>query len=102
MDVSSGSSRNRLQKWVDSLAIDCDYEERHAVLYTQTPQGVEQLHTEKAAYDQLKIPGELSTSKNELPFPVSETLTLPNQAQFHPVKYINALVKEAQTPIGIP
>ncbi len=89
-------AREQIKKWVDSLSIDCDFEARHAVLYAQTPKGVDQLHTEKAAYDKLGILGELSTSKNELPFPVSETLTLPDQAQFHPVKYINALVKEAQ------
>jgi len=86
----------QIKKWIDALSIDCDYEERHAVLYAQTAKGVEKLHTEKAAYDQLQIPGELSTSKNELPFPVSETLTIHDQAQFHPVKYINGLVQEAQ------
>ncbi|WP_075619870.1 FAD-dependent oxidoreductase [Paenisporosarcina indica] len=86
----------QIKKWINELSIDCDFEERHAVLYAQTSKGVEQLHTEKSAYDKLGIPGELSTSKNELPFPVSETLTLPNQAQFHPVKYINRLVQEAQ------
>ena len=89
-------AREQIKQWVDSLSIDCDFEERHAVLYAETPEGVKKLHTEKAAYDQLEIPGELSTSNNELPFPVQETLTLPNQAQFHPVKYINKLVSEAQ------
>lgn len=89
-------AREQIQKWVQELSIDCDFEERHAVLYAQTSQGVAQLHTEKAAYDKLGIPGDLSTAIDELPFPVSETLSLPNQAQFHPVKYINALVKESQ------
>lgn len=86
----------QIKKWTETLSIDCDFEKRHAVLYAQTPEGVDLLHKEKEAYDQLGIPGELSTSKNELPFEVTETLTLLNQAQFHPVKYINALVKEAQ------
>lgn len=86
----------QIKDWIDTLSIDCDFEERHAVLYAQTPEGVEQLKKEKSAYEQLGIPGDLSTSKNELPFPVSETLTLPNQAQFHPVKYMYGLVKEAQ------
>ena len=89
-------ARTQIKNWVDSLSIDCDYEERHAVIYAQSPEGVQKLHTEKSAYDQLDIPGDLSISNNELPFEVSETLTLPGQAQFHPVKYINRLVQEAQ------
>ncbi len=86
----------QIKSWIQSLAIDCDFEERHAVLYAQSPEGVEQLNTEKAAYDKLGIPGELSISTQELPFSVSETLTLPNQGQFHPVKYLNGLIQEAQ------
>ncbi|MBW9235201.1 FAD-binding oxidoreductase, partial [Leptospira santarosai] len=65
-------AREQIQMWVDELSIDCDFEERDAVLYAQTTHGVDQLHTEKAAYDKLGIPGELSISMDELPFPVTE------------------------------
>ena len=93
---ANDQAREQIKTWIDELSIDCDYEVRDAVLYAQTPEGVKKLHTEKAAYVQLGIPGELSISNDELPFSVSETLTLPDQAQFHPVKYINRLVQESQ------
>jgi len=86
----------KVKELVKSLSIDCDLEERHAVIYAETEKGKNDLHLEKEAYDKLNIPGELSSEIPSLPFPVEETLSMLNQAQFHPVKYVSALVKEAQ------
>ncbi|MFX3673816.1 MAG: FAD-dependent oxidoreductase [Paenisporosarcina sp.] len=86
----------QVRKLVKSLSIDCDLEERQAVIYAETEEGKSVLHAEKEAYDKLDIPGDLSSAIPTLPFPVEETLSMLNQAQFHPVKYVSALVKEAQ------
>jgi glycine/D-amino acid oxidase-like deaminating enzyme/nitrite reductase/ring-hydroxylating ferredoxin subunit len=90
------SAIEKVRTLVKSLSIDCDLEERNAVLYAEFKDGETILHAEKEAYDKLDIPGELSSAIPKLPFPVKETLSMFNQAQFHPVKYVAALVKEAQ------
>jgi glycine/D-amino acid oxidase-like deaminating enzyme/nitrite reductase/ring-hydroxylating ferredoxin subunit len=81
---------------VQTLSINCDFEERDAVLYAEFEEGKQLLREEKQAYDTLEILGDLSSAIPSLPFSVEETLSMPNQAQFHPVKYVYALVEEAK------
>ncbi len=72
-------------------AIDCDFEERPAYLYTSTAPG--SLQTEWKAADSLGIPAKLTTATS-LPFPVAEALCFENQAQFHPLKFLRAISQE--------
>ncbi|MET1013865.1 MAG: FAD-dependent oxidoreductase [Paenisporosarcina sp.] len=85
-----------IRNLVQTLSIDCDLEDRDAVLYAEFEEGKQLLREEKQAYDTLEIPGDLSSAIPSLPFSVEETLSMPNQAQFHPVKYVVALVEEAK------
>src|SRR5699024_6368396 len=65
-----------------------------AYIFTNSDEYVPQLETEKKAYDQLDIPGELINSM-PLDIPVKSVLKMKNQAQFHPLKYLKVLVDEA-------
>ena len=85
-----------IRNLVQTLSIKCDIEERDAILYAEFEEGKQILREEKQAYDTLGIPGDLSSAIPSLPFSVEETLSMPNQAQFHPVKYVAALVDEAK------
>lgn len=85
-----------IRNLVQSLSIDCDLEQRDAILYAEFEEGKQVLREEKQAYDTLEIPGDLSSAIPSLPFSVEETLSMSNQAQFHPVKYVAALVEEAK------
>ncbi|MEN1969428.1 FAD-dependent oxidoreductase [Lentibacillus sp. N15] len=74
--------------------ISCEYQEEDAYLFTNASSYVEKLETEKKAYDQLGIPGEL-TDHMPLNLPIKSVLVMKDQAQFHPLKYLKALVEEA-------
>ena len=47
------------------------------------------------AYQQLGLDGRL-VDELDLPFPIEKALILENQAQFHPLKYLIALLHEVQ------
>ncbi|SFB08231.1 MULTISPECIES: FAD-dependent oxidoreductase [unclassified Bacillus (in: firmicutes)] len=79
---------------IQEHGIDCDFSEQDAFIYSTTEEYQSKLEKEYEAYQRLGIPGELSDS---IPFNISikNALSMKGQAQFHPLKYLTHLVKEA-------
>lgn len=73
--------------------IACDFSEEDAYIYTLEDESVPKLEKEWQAYQQLGIAGDL-LKQTELPFQVKQALVMYNQAQFHPTKFLRALVEE--------
>ncbi|WP_281658896.1 FAD-dependent oxidoreductase [Halobacillus sp. Cin3] len=82
-----------MKEWVDKYNIACDWAEEDAFLFATTSKGALKLDKEYEAYQKLDIPG---GTGNELPFSMDaeKTLRMRNQARFHPVKYLKAIVEE--------
>ncbi|MCA0985351.1 FAD-dependent oxidoreductase [Halobacillus yeomjeoni] len=82
-----------MKEWVDQYQIDCDWKNAEACIFSTTKQGAEKIRDEYEAYQTLNIPGRLLDS---LPFDVeaSEALCMDEQASFHPLKYLSALVDQ--------
>lgn len=76
----------------NSLQIDCDYKEQEAILYATTEAYESKLEKEAEAYEKLGIPGKLTT-ETVLDIPVKNALVMEGQVQFHPLKYLRALVQ---------
>lgn len=70
--------------------MDCDFEEKPAYVYSLDDR--EALETELRALEQLRAGAEFTESL-PLPFPTAGAVRLPNQAQFHPLKFVSALSK---------
>ncbi|KIL49607.1 FAD-dependent oxidoreductase [Jeotgalibacillus soli] len=70
---------------------DCDFETQDAWIYAESDASVPQLENEIKAYEQLKIPYRIEKS---LPFSIQSegSLVMENQGQFHPVKYLKAMM----------
>ncbi|WP_144552804.1 FAD-dependent oxidoreductase [Bacillus sp. X1(2014)] len=79
---------------VNEKGIDCDFSKQDAYIYAVTDEYKEKLVTEWEAYKRLNIDGAL---KDTIPFniEVKAALMMRNQAQFHPLKYLKALLDEA-------
>jgi len=79
---------------VNEKGIDCDFSKQDAYIYAVTDEYKEKLVTEWEAYKRLDIDGAL---KDTIPFDieVKAALMMRNQAQFHPLKYLKALLDEA-------
>lgn len=71
--------------------IDCDFEDCSAFVYTR--KHPEQLEEELAALTQVGLSARL-VPRLPLPFPVAGAVCLEGQAQFHPLKFLSAMVPD--------
>lgn len=71
---------------VEEDGIDCDFERKVALTYTQDPEKVQDIESEVEAARQLGLPASFVT-ETELPFEIQGAVRFDNQAQFHPRKF---------------
>ena len=73
-----------------SAHIDCDFEEKDNYVYSiDSPAKLDQ---ELKALDTLGLTGDF-TDRAPLPFHIAGAVKFPKQGQFHPLKFVNALVR---------
>ncbi len=77
---------------VQSLGMDCEFERRAAVIWCETDAMGRMLEEEAETARRLGLPSSYSRSL-ELPFATKGGARFDNQAQFHPVKYIDGLAE---------
>ncbi|WP_164668833.1 FAD-dependent oxidoreductase [Virgibacillus doumboii] len=87
-------AKKLIEDTIEKHDISCNYQTEDSFIYTNSEKYQSKLDTEKNAYDELDIPGELT---NDIPIglPVKAALKMKDQAQFHPLKYLKVLVDEA-------
>lgn len=73
--------------------IDCGFQRLPAYLYTKTEAGLQKLELERTAAKKAGIPAAV-VYETGLPFPVRAALKFERQAQFDPVRFLNALTPE--------
>jgi glycine/D-amino acid oxidase-like deaminating enzyme len=78
---------------VDELGIDCDWEETAAYTYAEDGTHTDELRHEADAAREAGLAAEY-VSDTELPYPVAGAVRVTGQAQFHPRKYLLALVAD--------
>ncbi|MEQ8201392.1 MAG: FAD-dependent oxidoreductase [Syntrophomonadaceae bacterium] len=74
--------------------IQCDFMEMPAHVYTQSDKYIQDIEDEVRAACSLGIKAEF-TEELHLPFPVKAAVRFHNQAQFHPLKYLDVLTQKA-------
>lgn len=75
--------------------IDCDFEEQEAVVYARRKPECEKITAEYSLYQTLGIPAKLCDGKG-LPFSVLGAVSVKNQAQFHPLKFLYAIAHDLE------
>lgn len=85
-------SLNFIRKTVQLNNMDCDFSDQDAIIYAVAEQGTSKIEKEAKAYQKLGI---TSSTINSIPFDIDikTGLVMHNQGQFHPLKYLNHLVK---------
>lgn len=71
--------------------IDCDFERKNAFVYSLDNR--KKIEDEARTLQKLGVPADFTT-KTELPFKVAGAVSIPNQAQFHPMKFIAGITKD--------
>jgi len=77
---------------VSENAIDCDFEKKSAHMFAMNDRQVEQL--EEIVEGSRRVGHEMNyIDEIEFPFPFKKAVEVPNQGQFHSIKYIRALLE---------
>lgn len=86
------ANQEALKKYTELCAgMDCDFEEKDSYVYSlDHPQLID---NEMDALHKLNIPAEFE-SRTALPFPVAGAVRFAHQAQFHPLKFMQEIVKK--------
>ncbi|MDN4073178.1 FAD-dependent oxidoreductase [Fictibacillus terranigra] len=82
-----------IRSMIEDHQIDCDFSEEDAIIYAESESYLNQVQKEYEAYQKLNIKSEYS-DRIALDLAVHGAVAMKNQAQFHPVKYLTALVQE--------
>jgi glycine/D-amino acid oxidase-like deaminating enzyme/nitrite reductase/ring-hydroxylating ferredoxin subunit len=83
-----------IKNLVQEQQIDCDFSEEDAYIYTNSSQKMQSLIDEYEAYQKLGIKDSEYLSSIPILVEHKAAVTIRKQAQFHPVKYLNHLVRE--------
>jgi glycine/D-amino acid oxidase-like deaminating enzyme/nitrite reductase/ring-hydroxylating ferredoxin subunit len=81
-----------IERCAESMGIDCEFKREDAFIYATTDKYARDLEKEYKAYKTLGISGELT---DNIPFNINvkNVLSMKNQAQFHPLKFLVPLLK---------
>lgn len=87
------SAIRMIQKIITENQIDCDYTPQSAYVYTLQDEYVDKIYKETKTAASFGIKATY-LEETPLPFKVKAAVRFDNQAQFHPIKFLSALVKE--------
>ncbi|MUV39837.1 putative Rieske 2Fe-2S iron-sulfur protein YhfW [Lentibacillus sp. JNUCC-1] len=82
-----------VKELANQYGIDCDLEEQDAFVFTEQIQHKDKLKKEYDAYQKLGIEGAF-VEDLPLDLDISAAVMMRHQAQFHPVKFLQGIVKE--------
>jgi glycine/D-amino acid oxidase-like deaminating enzyme/nitrite reductase/ring-hydroxylating ferredoxin subunit len=80
---------------IEENSIACDFSRQPAYVFTQYDSFIKNIDNEVIAAESLGLPATYVTSL-DLPFDISCAVRFSDQAQFHPLKYLYALVSQLQ------
>lgn len=89
----------RIAALVERHEIDCDFERKANYAYCESPEDAGDIHAEVEAAARAGLDVALVT-ETSLPFPIAAAIELRDQAQFHPRKYLLALLNRFTTDGG--
>jgi glycine/D-amino acid oxidase-like deaminating enzyme/nitrite reductase/ring-hydroxylating ferredoxin subunit len=93
---------DRIEAVIRKEQVQCDFERLNGYLILSPGQGEEILDRELAAAQRAGVPGVTKIERAPLePFNTGPCLRFPNQAQFHPLKYLAGMAKAIQRDGGL-
>jgi glycine/D-amino acid oxidase-like deaminating enzyme/nitrite reductase/ring-hydroxylating ferredoxin subunit len=84
-----------ISRVVEELAIDCDFRRKPNFTYSETESGRSTIEDEADAARRAGLAASVVDEAGELPYPVSASVRVEHQAEFHPLRYLHALAAAA-------
>jgi glycine/D-amino acid oxidase-like deaminating enzyme/nitrite reductase/ring-hydroxylating ferredoxin subunit len=80
---------------VDELGVDCDLRRKPNVTYSEDERDRGRIEAEVAAAVRAGLPAQL-VERLDLPFPIAAGVSVRDQAEFHPVRYLEGIAAELE------
>ncbi len=80
----------KMQQWVKNLELDCDFKVVPWHLYSSDSKNKSIISKELQTCQKAELPVSAVT-KNEIPYPMTDAMTIPEQAQINPMRYVQEL-----------
>lgn len=91
---SNEAGRSWIANEVETLRIECDYESCAAYIYATSAAAARAVEREARAAQRAGLPASLVNECDGLPFETRAAVRFDDQAQFHPVRYVEALAAD--------
>ena len=88
----------RVFQLAEELGIDCDLRRKPNYTYSESESDLDQLRGEAEVARELGLPASY-VEELDLPFPVAGAVRFDEQAEFHPVKYLDGLAAALEGPL---
>src|SRR5215207_168216 len=88
----------RVFELAEQLGIDCDLRRKPNYTYAESGSDVDQLREDADVARELGLPASYA-EELDLPFPVAGAVRFDNQAEFHPVKYLDGIAAALEGPL---
>lgn len=82
-----------IRETIQNLSIECNFMTQDAYVYTNSDHYLKKLQNEMAAYEKLGISGAYIDRIPLTAIPAKAAIIMKDQAQFHPLLYVKALVR---------
>jgi glycine/D-amino acid oxidase-like deaminating enzyme len=82
----------------EELGIDCDLRRKPNYTYAEDPSDLEKVRTEADVAGELGLPASF-VAELDLPFPVAGAVRFDDQAEFHPVRYVDGIAEALRGPL---
>lgn len=89
------------ERIIKTEKISCEFSREDVFLYTNHEKNIEQLENEFQIAQEIGLPVELKKDVQGLPFSIRQAIKFPNQAQFHPRKFLLKLAEIIQKNGGV-
>ncbi len=92
---SHAQAVEEFEKIIDEEKIDCEFTRCSNFIFASTRKQFKEMEQEAQAYKNHKIKASLKSSGSDLNFPNYGYLEVPDQAKFHPAKFLYSLAQSA-------
>lgn len=90
---ANDEAKEFIEKTIHELSIDCNFSKEEAYLYSTDDTGNNNILKEFEAYEKISVKAFDIVEELPIDIEVNNAIKLENQAQFHPVKYLHALIE---------
>lgn len=92
--ASRAETLQQIRRWIEDHSLDCDYQKVPWYLYSSNRRNTDTIRKELQTADRAKL-SVTKAERSDIPFPLTDAITIDAQAQINPLRYVQELATTA-------